>query len=169
MKIIRLLFIAGMAHVFLLSSATADDLSAMQKREIIFDCTQVVADFAIYRDLPDPDKFARTFTESGRLFARGEWFEGYEGLVSHFDTDPENALNMHLMTSIKITPTDLNNATGVSYAAIAHEVQSGTGPTTLESFTVVGKYEDKFVRTREGWKIAERVFIGNFLKPGLGQ
>ena len=64
---------------------------------------------------------------------------------------------------------DENNATGIHYAAIysntpdeSHEARaviSVNGP------VVIGKYNDKYVRTEEGWKISERAFKPVFNTP----
>jgi|MEHZ01.4.fsa_nt_MEHZ011219110.1_15 hypothetical protein len=60
---------------------------------------------------------------------------------------------------------DENNATGVTYASVASEQKGEGGPATLESFTVTGKYFDKFVKTEDGWKISERIFTVIYRKP----
>lgn len=59
----------------------------------------------------------------------------------------------HLMSTIRITPIDADNATGISYATI---YSAPAGSTTVEGFTLIGEYHDTFVRTAKGWKISKR-------------
>lgn len=167
MKIIQILkyiSVALAAQVFLASGALAQ-LSAEDKREIIFDCTLLVNDYAYYRDLHDPENFANLFTEDARMTARGEWLSGREALADHVLHDDPNAVSMHMVSTVKITPIDETNATGVTYAAVANEQKGEGGPATLESFTVIGQYFDKFVKTEDGWKISERIFTVIYRKP----
>jgi len=166
MRIIRYLVI-GLAAQMLLPYASAAELTASQEREIIFECQQLVTDYAYYRDLRDPEKFADIFTADARLQVRGQWNEGRQALRDHINSDDKNTVSMHLMTTIKIFPEDENSATGVSYVAVAHEPRGAdtSAPVPLDNFVVVGKYHDTFVRTDDGWKISERSFTPIFRKP----
>jgi hypothetical protein len=156
-----------LAVQMLLPSVSAAQLSAAQEREIIFDCQQLVTDYAYYRDLRDADKFAQLFTEDARMLVRGHWNEGRQALRDHVNGDDMDTVSMHLMTTIKIIPQDENSATGVSYVAVAHKpkAEDGSAPVPLDNFVVIGKYHDVFVRTDDGWKISERVFKPTFFNP----
>ena len=166
MKIARYLVI-GLVVQMLLSFASAAELSAAQKREIIFECQQLVTDYAYYRDLRDADKFAELFTENARLLARGEWKQGRQALRDHVNGDDMDTVSMHLMTTIKIIPQDENSAIGISYVAVAHKpkAEDESAAVPLDNFVVVGKYHDTFVLTDDGWKISERSFRPTFRNP----
>ena len=166
MKIVQYLAI-GLAVQMLLPYASAAELSAAQKREIIFECQQLVTDYAYYRDLRDADKFADLFTEDARMLARGQWNEGRQALRDHVNGDDMETVSMHLMTTIKIMPQDEKSATGISYAAVAHEpkAEGESAAALLDNFAVVGKYHDTFVLTDDGWKISERIFRPVFRRP----
>lgn len=167
MILIRILGVALATILLMISTANAE-LTAEQEREIIFDCTQLVNTYAYYRDLRDPEMVASVFTEDARMRARGQWNEGREGIEAHVRSDNPETITMHMITTVKIMPIDENNATGVSYFAVANELKGdGTRPASMQSFTAVGKYLDTFVRTEDGWKIAERMDSATFLKPGL--
>ncbi len=90
MKIVGYL-VVGLALPMLLPYASAAELSAAQKREIIFECQQLVTDYAYYRDLRDADKFAELFTEGARMQARGHWNEGRQALRDHVNSEDESA------------------------------------------------------------------------------
>jgi|SaaInlV_100m_DNA_5_1039725.scaffolds.fasta_scaffold07153_3 hypothetical protein len=165
MKTIRYVSIFLLGQLMSFSSVAAAELSAAQKREIIFDCTQLVNDYAYYRDLHDPVGFANIFSEDARLQARGVWLEGDE-IAQHVLNDDPAEVSMHLMTTIKIMPIDESSAIGVSYGAVAHEPKGQDGAAAvLSSFVVIGQYHDKFKMTDEGWKISERAFDVIFRKP----
>jgi len=166
MKIVQYLVI-GLAVQMLLPYASAAELSSAQKREIIFECQQLVTDYAYYRDLRDADKFADLFTEDARMLARGQWNEGRQALRDHVNSDDMDTVSMHLMTTIKIIPQDESSATGISYVAVAHKPkgEDESAPVPLDNFVVVGKYHDTFVLTDDGWKISERSFRPTFRNP----
>lgn len=163
MPLLRYILLAMMFQLAFVSSASAE-LSAADKREIIFDCTLLVHDYAYYRDLRDPESFANLFTDDARMTVRGEWIGGRKALVDHVLGDDPNDVSMHMVSTVKITPVDENSATGVTYAAVAHGLK-GEAPATLESFEVIGQYFDKFANTEDGWKISERVFTVIYRKP----
>jgi ketosteroid isomerase-like protein len=152
---------------FLLVPCANAELSATQQREIITQCQQLVTDYAYYRDLRDANSVAELFAEDARMLARGHWSEGRQAIRDHVNGDDMNTVSMHLITTIKIMPQDDNSATGVTYAAVAHEPKNTdpAAPTELHDFAVVGKYFDTFTRTDEGWKISERIFKPVFRKP----
>ena len=158
MKITQYLLAVVLAHSLLLSTASAAELTAAQNREIISDCTELIHDYAYYRDLRDPEQVANLFTEDGGMQERGEWSIGHEALKAHVLSDDMSTVSMHLISTIKIFPIDENNATGVTYFAVANEPKTEDGrPATLESFRAIGQYHDKMVRTEDGWKFAERI------------
>ena len=166
MRITQYLLVAVLAHSLLLSTASAAELTAAQKREIISDCTELIHDYAYYRDLRDPEQVANLFTQDGGMQARGEWSIGHEALKAHVLSDDMSTVSMHLISTIKIFPIDENNATGVTYFAVANEPKAEGGrPATMESFRAIGQYHDKMVRTEDGWKFAERISAASFLKP----
>ncbi len=151
------------------SELSINELSTSQKREVIFDCQLLVNDYAIYRDQRNAKKLANLFTKDARMFARGKWNIGHNALINHVLQDDENTLSMHLMTTIQITPIDKNNAIGVSYAAIADEIKGDSPVISLHAFTVIGKYNDKYALTAQGWKISERIFTPIFARPELNE
>ena len=61
MSIVRYL-VVGLTVQVMLPFAGAAELSAEQERKIIFECQQLVTDYAYYRDLRDTDSVAEPFT-----------------------------------------------------------------------------------------------------------
>ncbi len=156
MKIIRYLAAALLVQM-LLPYASATELSAAEKREIVLECQQLVTDYAYYRDLRDADKLAELFTEDARMHVRGHWKVGHQELRDHVNSDDINTVSMHLMTTIKIIPRGEDSASGVSYVAVAHERKAEDEPAPVPL--------DNFVRTNNGWRISERVLKPIFRKP----
>ena len=50
---------------------------------------------------------------------------------------------------------------GIAWAATPEQARSGA-PEPVEGFAIIGAYEDHFVRTPAGWRIAERELRGVF-------
>jgi 3-phenylpropionate/cinnamic acid dioxygenase small subunit len=73
---------------------------------------------------------------------------------------PATRLTVHLCTNVEIDVLDSDRARGHCYLLLysgnaSHPEASGGRP--ADSTQRVGEYRDQFVRTPEGWKIAQRV------------
>ena len=137
---------------------------AAQAQEVYRDCTNLVLDYALYRDRFDAAGFAGLFTEDGSLTVGGQTWVGREQIHGRIVALNTGSSIRHLMSTVRITPVDETHATGVSYATI---YSSPAGVNTVTGFTLMGEYHDEFVRTAEGWKIAKRVLhtVYNEVQP----
>jgi hypothetical protein len=71
-----------------------------------------------------------------------------------------------MMSNVHITVTGHKQATGVSYALIfvgPIDKQNPDAPITVSNFAAMGEYQDTFVLTDAGWRIASRRFVPAFL------
>ena len=127
-------------------------------------CTDLVLDYAYYRDRPDAAGVANVFTEDARLSVLGQTYTGRKAIHDRIVAGADGPIFRHMMSTIRIFPQDAKNATGVSYVTV-YSAPRGEGPQPVERFAGVGEYHDKFVRTDEGWRIAEREFVLVFTPP----
>jgi hypothetical protein len=131
--------------VFLISAlfcvaSIADEIDSEEAAKIKLEITQLVNDYAIYRDRLDARNYANLFAEDGRLTVRGRLTQGREAIYERISGYDSSHVSMHIMTSSQINIIDDSDR-----------------PIPVKGFTVLGQYHDKYVRTEEGWKFAERV------------
>ncbi len=126
---------------------------SLYAEEVYRDCINLVTDYAIYRDRFDAEGFSGLFTADASLTVGGQTWVGRDAIRGRIEELNNGSSIRHLMSTIRITPVDADNATGISYATI---YSAPAGSTTVEGFTLIGEYHDTFVRTAEGWKISKR-------------
>ena len=145
-----------------LPGALAADLSEMDEWMIKQEIKQLVDRYAMARDNIDAVAYANTFTENGTLIINGQPHTGRAVLQARVEGANQESIGMHMMSTSQITVIDENNATGIHYAtvygAIPGEDHPEGDPLEVAGFSSQGKYVDRYERTDEGWRIAERRF-----------
>ena len=159
-------------------ASTPDLVSAAQdttesERHTIAACTDLVLDYALYRDQIDVERFVALFAPQGRLSVQGKTYVGLEAIrarMSLLQNAKAAPKTRHLMSTIRINQVSENRATGISYVT----VYAGAAPSqtkededsgeleTVNGFAIIGNYIDEFERTPQGWRIASRRLEGAF-------
>ena len=124
-------------------------------------CTDLVLDYAFYRDRMDADPFANLFAEDAVLTVLGEVYTGRKAIRQRLVEGQNGPVTRHMMSTIRIFVQDENTASGVSYVTV-YGAPGGEFPIKVEGFMGLGEYHDKFVRTTDGWKISRRTFVPVF-------
>jgi len=139
--------------------------TSQQQQEIIAACTDLVMDYAVFRDRVDVEGYTGLFGVDGSLTLRGETFKGQEAIRARISEAINGPRTRHLMSTIHITPLDENRAIGVSYVTIysAPQSNSESEPAMVQGFTAIGDYVDEFVRAGAGWRISKRTLEIQFL------
>ncbi len=159
--------LAVIALVFMSGSVLAQSSTALPSADqaaIKAACTDLVLDYAYYRDRPDAAGFANVFTKDGELRVMGQAFIGRKALHDRLADGGDGPVFRHMMSTIRIFPKSARKATGVSYVTV-YSAPAGTVPAKVSDFAAVGEYHDEFVLTEAGWKIARREFVPVFLPP----
>lgn len=144
------------------SSGTADSSDAFIESAIVRACAQLVTDYAIYRDRPDPQMYSETFADDGILVLPFGTFTGREALRKRMEEGVGKFTSRHMMSTTRIEVIDAKNATGISYAVIFSEpIPAGADATTplpTDGPFAIGEYHDSFRLTGRGWKFSRREF-----------
>ena len=119
-------------------------------------CTQLVMDYAVHRDNGNAEAYAALFAKNASLSLLGDSWQGREAILERMRTAPAQT-SLHLMSTVRIQVESPDRATGVSYAEVYIE-PAGELPLATQGFAAIGRYHDRFERTDEGWRIAERRF-----------
>ncbi len=129
------------------------------RRAIQFDCEQLSIAYARNIDFHDYDAFANLFTEDAVLHAGGQ-LEGREAIRASLRKRPDVLRSRHVLTNIFIDPVDSDHARGISYLSLYRHVGEeslAAEPIPFDGPAAVGHYEDRFVRTGDGWRFERRV------------
>ena len=105
------------------------------------------------------DLFAELFTEDGHLNAGGP-VDGREAIRRRMAQRPDRLRSRHVLTNIHVEVLDADHARGITYLSLYRHIGDeslGEGPIEFAGPAGVGHYEDEFVRTASGWRIARRV------------
>jgi len=130
-------------------------------------CERLSIAYAYHVDFGDYDAFADLFAIDGVLEA-GRPSNGREALRTGIKKSRSPLLrSRHVLTNVRIEVVDADHATGVTYLSlyrwVCDEAQPD-GPLPLAGPAGVGHYQDRFVRTAEGWRFAHRKLFFAFHK-----
>jgi hypothetical protein len=150
--IVALLF--GAADVF------AGGLTALQVQQIKAELTELVMNYGISRDQRDAQGWASNFTVDGRLLLGNEWFTGMDVLRTRVEKSDPDELTMHVVSTWQFKVIDKDTATGLVYMTVYRKTVKGPRAEgqaiPIDGFVALSKYADKYQRTKDGWKFAER-------------
>src|SRR5438874_2523392 len=138
------------------------ELDAVERLLAERDCERLVVDYARRLDLGDPERVAELFTDDAVWEMPGRLrFEGRAQLREAFATRmvAPGRTARHVVTNVAIDLVAPGEAIGFCYL-INYRHDSPTGqpedPAPAEAPMYVGQYQDRFVRTAEGWRFKHR-------------
>ena len=127
------------------------------------ECERLILDFAHYSDTQNYEAMAALFVSDGVLVRPSA--EALTGPVEILRSDAERSgsrITRHLCSNIRITAESDDNASGFTYALVfsanagaAHEGNFGVA---AEPRQLVGEFDDKFVKTPDGWRFKSRIY-----------
>ena len=129
-------------------------------------CARCSISYGVAVDGKDYDSFADQFSEDAILELGPTKVQGRSEIRDFITKRPDDAVSKHVFTNILIDVESDNSASGVTYLVL-YKGQSPNGNpiTSIPNPALVGHYEDHFVRTGDGWKIASRKLQMAFVDP----
>jgi len=131
-------------------------------------CTALSVAYARCLDFRDYDAFLTLFTEDAVLDA-GKRLEGLAAIREDLRHRPDELRTRHVISNTFIDVVSGDAARGISYLTLYRyrgKESLRPGPVPLHGPAAVGHYEDRFVRTAEGWRFASRRVHLAFRDPG---
>lgn len=131
-----------------MSASGPSGVDAAERRAIEHDCAALVMRYANGNDAADWDLVARLFAADGRMSrptAPDDFIEGRDAILAAFRARPARTTR-HVTSNVVI---DVESATPRAGSA-----RSCSTRRTRRRF--VGSFHDRFVRTSDGWRFAER-------------
>ncbi|VVD63542.1 nuclear transport factor 2 family protein [Pandoraea cepalis] len=123
-------------------------------------CHDLVMRFVACNDRRDAQGLAALFAEAGVLVRpNGDALIGPVVIAAAYAQRPVDRLTRHLVGNVLIDVTSPTRAIGSStvllWSGSAHDVPGPFGR-PAQGRQVMGEFEDTFVRTAQGWRIARR-------------
>ncbi|WP_249277642.1 nuclear transport factor 2 family protein [Pandoraea sp. PE-S2R-1] len=123
-------------------------------------CQDLVMRFAACNDRRDPQGLAALFTEKGVLVRPGsDPLVGQAAIAAAYAERPAERLTRHLVGNVLIDVKSATGAIGSSTVLLwSGSTQDVAGPfgRPAQGRQVMGEFEDTFVKTAQGWRIARR-------------
>jgi hypothetical protein len=132
-----------------------------ERRAIEVDCERLIKRYVNLNDAQDWSAVAALYTEDAR-FARpsqpGVFIEGRAAILASFLARPARA-QRHVIANVVVDVEDADRARAFSVIVLyMGDVPDGGGlPVQDPKSPLIGTFTDKLVRTRDGWRFAERV------------
>jgi ketosteroid isomerase-like protein len=139
-----------------------------KRRRIETECEALSIAYARAIDFRDYDAFVKLFAEDGVLDT-GEPLEGRAAIAHALTRRPDELRSRHVLTNIFIDVLSGSEARGISYLTLYRHIgpESLKGqPVPISGPAAIGHYEDRFVKTDDGWKFKRRKLQLAFRRPG---
>jgi hypothetical protein len=136
-----------------------DPLSPEQRNAIEQACIRLSNAFATYIDTKRYEDVVALFTHDARYRPNDRLYIGHEGIREYLSLRPKTRRSRHVVSNHLIEVISAHEARGrcvLVYYADENE-PPGEQPSPLAGPRLVADYIDRFVLTRAGWRIAERV------------
>ena len=116
--------------------------------------SRLITRFALLNDSADWAAVAAMFTTDGKFIrpAGGDPIAGREAIHASFASRPPRK-SCHLITNIVVDVASADSATARCSMLL---YTAGAGEASAVSPALIGGFNDKLVRTGEGWRFAER-------------
>jgi uncharacterized protein (TIGR02246 family) len=122
------------------------------------ECRALVAETARRADAAQPDALAALFTADAVLVRPGAApLVGRDAIRAAYAERPPNRLTRHLVTHTRVTVVDADTVDAASLLLVwSGNHDDPPGPRGRPGQQAVGEFDDRLVRTPEGWRIARR-------------
>ena len=131
------------------------------------ECERLVTLYCHYVDHGEAERIAELFAKDGVWRSPQVTMNGKEELRRGFRARQQNQRRMsrHVCNNLLIDVIDADNATGCVYLTLyRHDGKEGRALSPLPGPEMVGEYRDRFVRTADGWRFADRKAAISFLR-----
>jgi len=110
-------------------------------------CERLVVDFAFFSDHREYEALGALFAEHGSMTRpSGNVLIGRDAIVQAYQATPSERITRHVCTNTRIRVDSNDRATGWTYATVYSNDKAPR----------IGEFEDEFLKTSEGWRIAGR-------------
>jgi len=135
-------------------------MDEVAKLEVAYACKRLTVEYCQLVDHGEAAKTAELFTQDGVLdLGRGEW-RGRDAIREAMAARDamKTRISRHICDNFLITSFAEDRVTATTYLSLYRaDVQPGDLVGEAAGLAALGEYNNVFVRTDEGWRIARRV------------
>jgi hypothetical protein len=146
-------------------------MDASERMLIERECARLVTLYCHHVDHGEAGRVVELFSADSVWRAGNVVMEGQEQLAKGFGARQANRARMsrHVCNNLLIDVIDAHNARGTVYLTLyRHDGEEGRQMSPLTGPQLVGEYRDRFVRTPDGWRFAERELEASFVRAEEG-
>jgi 3-phenylpropionate/cinnamic acid dioxygenase small subunit len=135
-----------------------------------FEIAELITRYAALNDTGDWEAVAHMYTEQGRMSrptAPDEFLVGRTAILAAFRARPRRATR-HIVANLIVSLQDEARASATSQILLYIGSPATDGGLPLPPLTppLIGSFQDRLVRTGEGWRFSERRGSLDFRAPG---
>jgi hypothetical protein len=139
------------------------EFSQAEMRNTEAACYALCVDYADIVDGRDWPRLTEVFAEDAtflRPTPPKEMIESVDKIIAMFQSRPRGRLTHHLISNFRVRMETMDTAVGTCRVLLF--VSDESEPETPEGRTaspkqLMGTYQDRYVRTKDGWRFAERL------------
>ncbi|RDJ27815.1 nuclear transport factor 2 family protein [Bosea caraganae] len=132
------------------------------KQSIEQACRSLLAEYAVAVDRGDAAGMVALFAPDGTLRRGDLTLRGAAEIPNILGKRPDDLVMRHLLTTMRIRIIDADHAEGLTYY-VMHNGRGAELPLAMGQPFSIGDWHSRFVRTEDGWKLADqeiaRVFV----------
>ena len=139
------------------------EFSQAEMRNVEAACYALCAEYAEIIDTQDYARLAEVFADDATFtlpIGAKEPIRGADKIVAMFQSRPGNRLTHHLISNFRVRMETRATAVGTCrvllFTSDVSEPETPEGRKTA-SKQLMGTYRDRYVRTKDGWRFAERL------------
>lgn len=141
-------------------------MTPKKRRAIEWDCTRLINDYASLNDARRWEEVAALYAEDGvmaRPSAPDQPIVGRDAILASFLARPPG-VSRHICGNIVVTVESPDTASAHSMILLFSGTAAKDGglPLLDKKPARIGEYRDRFVRTEDGWRFAERLGVLSF-------
>lgn len=138
------------------------ELGETERRNIEIACAALCVDYCEIVDAKDYQRMREVFAADAQYYspnAPNDLIRGADAVIAYLSHIPATLVTQHLAFNVRIRPESADTASGS--CKILLFTADGNAPETPEGRKAaekqrIGVYYDRYVRTPDGWRIAER-------------
>lgn len=145
-----------------MSSKVIIELTETERRNIEMACAALCVDYCEIVDAKDYPRMREVFADDAQYYspnAPNDLIRGAEAIVAYLSHIPATLVTQHLAFNIRIRAESADAASGsckiLLFTADGNVPETPEGRKAAEKQRI-GVYQDRYVRTPDGWRIAER-------------
>ncbi|MHC4165064.1 MAG: nuclear transport factor 2 family protein [Planctomycetota bacterium] len=142
-------------------------MDATERLLIERECERLVTLYCHYVDHGEAARIADLFDQGGTWSAPGVRMNGREEIHKGFSARQADRgrMSRHVCKNLLVDVIDENRAEGTVYLTLyRHDGEEDRRVSPLGGPQAVGEYRDRFVRTPDGWRFAERIIEVSFAR-----